>query len=142
MGFRGGRPKGPLARVPRSLNAMKCIIAGSRHLKDIRLVYAAMRACPFTLDIDEVVSGKAQGIDTLGEKWAKAHGLPVTGFPAGWRGSDGFLDPTAGMRRNERMAAYSDALVAVWDMQSTGTKHMIDCAQRHGLQVFIWPTAY
>jgi hypothetical protein len=34
------------------------------------------------------------------------------------------------------MALYADALIAVWDGESRGTKHMLDIAHREGLQVF------
>ena len=32
----------------------------------------------------------------------------------------------AGYRRNEQMAEVADGLIAFWDGQSKGTKHMID----------------
>lgn len=117
---------------------MKCIIAGSRTIKSPQVVYAAMRACPFVLDVTEVVSGRARGVDMLGEVWARAHKLPVAPFPARWRDSDGSVNPRAGFERNERMAGYADALVAVWDGESSGTKDMIARARKHGLEVFVW----
>jgi hypothetical protein len=33
------------------------------------------------------------------------------------------------------MAEYADALVAFWDGKSRGTKHMIDLANKSGIQV-------
>jgi hypothetical protein len=35
------------------------------------------------------------------------------------------------------MADYADALIAIWDGKSKGTKHMIDIAKKKGLKVFI-----
>jgi hypothetical protein len=35
------------------------------------------------------------------------------------------------------MAQHADALVAIWDGKSPGTKHMIEVAKARGLSVFI-----
>lgn len=35
------------------------------------------------------------------------------------------------------MAKQADALVAVWDGESRGTKHMIDIARKEGLEVYV-----
>lgn len=40
------------------------------------------------------------------------------------------------MVRNEAMAIYADALLAVWDGESKGTKGMIDIAEKYGLDVY------
>ena len=45
------------------------------------------------------------------------------------------------MRRlcgNKQMADYADALVAIWDGKSRGTKHMIDLARMQSLEVFVF----
>ncbi len=114
---------------------MKVIIAGGRDLHDHNLVTAAMNK--FALDghvVTEVVSGGAKGIDLLGERWAVGHGLPVRVFPADW----GKYGRAAGPRRNETMAFYADFLVAVWDGESTGTKHMIATMFALKKGVLIW----
>ena len=36
------------------------------------------------------------------------------------------IDKTAGFKRNMKMAEYADVLLAIWDGESKGTKHMID----------------
>ena len=43
----------------------------------------------------------------------------------------------AGPIRNNEMADKADALIAIWDGQSRGTKHMIDAATKHGLRVHV-----
>lgn len=35
------------------------------------------------------------------------------------------------------MADRAEALIALWDGESRGTKHMIDLARRKGLRVFV-----
>ena len=87
-------------------------------------------------DITEVVSGGARGADLLGERWAKDHGIPVKRFPAKWnRQPDGSYDKGAGFKRNEEMARYADALIAM--PGGNGTADMIRRARNHGLKVYV-----
>ena len=44
---------------------------------------------------------------------------------------------SAGYRRNVDMAESADALVALWDGVSNGTKHMINIARQKGLRVHV-----
>ena len=44
---------------------------------------------------------------------------------------------SAGFKRNVKMAEYADALVAFWDGESKGTKHMIETAKEKGLDIRI-----
>jgi hypothetical protein len=84
-------------------------------------------------DVTEVVSGMARGVDTLGIDWAVENWLPWKEFYADWK----HYGKSAGYKRNEEMAIYADALVAIWDGKSKGTKHMIDLANKHGLIVYV-----
>lgn len=127
---------------------MKTIIAGSRDIHDFDLVEMAVAQSGFT--ITEVVSGKAQGVDALGEQWAKKHNIPVKPFPARWedlhvpncvlrRGPRGQpINILAGLNRNTEMADYASALIAIWDGRSTGTADMIQKAKAKGLKVFVF----
>lgn len=110
---------------------MKVIIAGSRTIKSLVMVQQAVAESKFV--IEEVVSGCAQGVDMLGECWADENNLGIVHFPANW---DKYGN-SAGPRRNEQMAAYADALVAVWDGASSGTKHMIDTMKKLNKKVFV-----
>lgn len=114
---------------------MKTIIAGSRSLP-FDCVRKAMQECGWTPTI--VVSGNANGVDLFGEQWAMNRKIPIERYPANWK----LLGKRAGYIRNEHMATNvgAEALVAVWDGESRGTKHMIDIARRKGLRVFVWNT--
>jgi hypothetical protein len=117
---------------------MKIIIAGSRPPKNARHVSALLMAWYGThkdlvpeaikesgFEITEVVSGRAQGFDKLGELWAESHRIPVTPYPAAWRNGEGRIDYGAGFARNQVMADYADGLIAIWDGNSHGTADMI-----------------
>lgn len=112
---------------------MKVIIAGSRGITDYDCLMEAIQLCPF-IDITEIVSGNAKGVDSLGEEWALNHARPCTKFPASWVE----LGKSAGFVRNVQMADYADALIAIWDGQSKGTFHMIGEMVRHNKPVFVY----
>jgi hypothetical protein len=73
----------------------------------------------------------------MGEEWAARNNIPVELFPADW---DRF-GRSAGHRRNADMAARAEALVALWDGKSPGTKGMIDIARQRGLKVHVQDAA-
>lgn len=83
----------------------------------------------------EIVSGRAKGADSLGERFAAEHSMQTALFPADWKG----LGKRAGFIRNHQMGDYADILVAFWDGQSHGTKDMIDYMKGLGKQVMIYP---
>lgn len=76
-----------------------------------------------------IVSGKARGADSFGEKYANENGLNIMEFPADWDKHG----KSAGYKRNLEMAENADALIAFWDGESQGTKHMIDIAKEKNL---------
>lgn len=110
---------------------MKVIIAGSRYITDPKFIHEAWRCAAFPAT--EVVSGGAKGVDALGEELAYKLGLPVKRFEADWRS----YGKKAGILRNCEMACYGDALIAVWDGHSRGTKDMISQAIQRKLPVFV-----
>lgn len=111
---------------------MKVIVAGSRGISDPLLVANAIRNSGF--NITGIVSGGARGVDRVGERWAEVHNIQITRFLPDWnRGK------AAGIIRNCQMGDYADALVAIWDGESKGTKHMIDYMRKLGKPVFVTP---
>lgn len=127
---------------------MRVIVAGSRSITDYSVVKCAIEASGFGITV--VVSGAAKGVDTLGEQWALDNGIPIKSFPAKWNDlaapnaviktrRDGTkYNVRAGFDRNCEMAAYADALVAVWDGCSTGTAHCIENMRKLGKKVFVF----
>ena len=110
---------------------MKTIIAGSRHITSMSALRAAIKEAGF--EITEVVTGCAHGVDTLGQVWAYDHGIPVKEFRPDWKGQG----KAAGIIRNHAMGDYAEALLALWDGASTGTKDMISYARKKGLKVHV-----
>lgn len=112
---------------------MRVIIAGGRDVENALgcVIAAAMQS---GYQISCVVSGTARGVDRAGEIYAQCNVIPVKQFPANWDTHG----KSAGYKRNAVMAENADALIAVWDGQSRGTKHMVDIAVNKGLRVFIY----
>lgn len=111
---------------------MKVIIAGSRTITDSKLLMMAILESGF--DITEIVSGGARGVDTMGELTAEFLGIPCSRFPADWKTHGRHR---AGPIRNRQMADYAEALIAIWDGESSGTKDMIEVAVKKGLRVHV-----
>ena len=111
---------------------MRVIIAGSREGATTAIVKAAMDTSGFAPSL--IVSGTARGVDRLGEQWARHNDVPIRQYPARW---DEY-GKSAGYKRNAVMAANADALVAIWDGQSLGTRHMVNLARARGIQVFVY----
>ena len=111
---------------------LRVIIAGGRSFGDYERLKRVMdHLLSKTKEEIVIICGKARGADSLGEQYAKEKDYEVRYFPADWKG----LGKSAGYKRNEQMAQNADALVAFWDGQSSGTKHMIDLACKYGLKV-------
>jgi len=110
---------------------VKTIIAGSRGITDIKIVEQAIKDSGF--EITEVVCGMARGVDLLGKRWADSNDIPVAKFPANWED----FGRKAGYMRNAEMAAYAEALIAIWDGESRGTAHMIGKASSKGLKIYV-----
>lgn len=110
---------------------MKTIIAGGRDFASLAFMTKTMDAIVPQPTV--VVSGTAKGADTTGELWAKTRNIPIERYPAEWNK----YGKSAGYRRNELMASKATRLVAFWDGQSKGTKHMIDIATHMGLEIYI-----
>ena len=114
----------------------KVIIAGSRGFSDYKLLKEKcnefLREKKKTHNII-IVSGGARGADKLGEKYAQDWDYDLEIYPANWNK----YGKSAGFKRNEQMAEVADGLIAFWNGESKGTKHMIDIANEKGLDVRI-----
>ena len=117
---------------------LRIVVAGSRNFDNYELLANVLKSYleDNTLPVT-IVSGTARGADTLGEQFARFNGYNVVRFPANWN----TFGRRAGYIRNAEMAKYATeekgVLFAFWDGISRGTKHMIDLAERYGLEIHV-----
>jgi predicted Rossmann fold nucleotide-binding protein DprA/Smf involved in DNA uptake len=132
------------------MESMRTIIAGSRSIRHIEVVRAAVLTSGWAHDISVVVSGTAGGVDTLGEQWAHENDIPVARYPANWKDTKAPgarikydrdnrpYNANAGHDRNRLMAQNAAAALLIWDGESPGTRSMRNIAQEAGLLVFVY----
>lgn len=115
---------------------MRLIIAGSRKL-ELSTTFIQELVLHFSITpVTEIVSGAARGVDASGERFARVFKLDLSKFPANW---DDLTVPgaiirqdkngrkynsKAGVTRNTLMAEYADALLLIWDGESSGSRDM------------------
>lgn len=118
------------------MRILRVIIAGGRGFNDKDVMERCMNAVLSKAHRDEViiVSGTAQGADRMGENYAHHFHYEVDRYPADWDRHG----RSAGYKRNVQMAKVATHLVAFWDGESRGTKHMIDIAMRLGLEIRVF----
>lgn len=129
-------------------NKYSVIIAGSRDLgsvskrgeaqaqMDLDFVFATLDSFFFRKEPRhyEIVSGGARGAETLGEQWADDKGYDVHLFVPNYD----YKPKYAPKRRNREMGDYSDELVAFWDGESNGTRHMINVMMERKKPIHIY----
>jgi len=108
---------------------VKAIICGGRKFVPAKDDWFWLRDTCEELGVIEVVSGCAPGADKVGERYADLVGLPIKRFPADWKR----YRNAAGPIRNQQMAEYADACIAL--PGGIGTQDMLSKAVRHGLMV-------
>ncbi len=99
---------------------MKLLIIGSRSITDFDL-------SPYiTADVDTVISGGANGIDSLAEKYADEHRISKYII----RPRYDLYGRAAPLRRNEGMIDMSDAVLVIWDGHSKGRQYSLKYAKK------------
>jgi YspA, cpYpsA-related SLOG family len=120
-------------------------VVGGRDFKD----YDAMCEALAQLNDKDVkiISGGANGADTLAERWANEHEKPFEAYQAEWdnfdlpgtvirKRQDGSkYNATAGLHRNKIVAEKCTHMIAFWDGKSPGTRHAINTAAELGKKV-------
>lgn len=110
---------------------MKILICGSRSINDPALISQAILQSGMTPT--HIISGGARGVDRLAVQYAVSHDIEFTEYLADW---DRY-GKRAGFMRNCVMVGKADAVIAIWDGESRGTKHSIDYATSQGKKVFV-----
>lgn len=113
-------------------------VVGSRTFEDYDLLKRTLdrvRLMFHERDI-HIVSGGAQGADTLAEQYSnQVLGKQAKVFPADWK----TYGRAAGFRRNQFIVDDSDMIIAFWDGCSRGTQNTMNRATKAGKPVLVVP---
>ena len=104
---------------------MKLLIVGSRTIMDFDLVGHV------PAETELIISGGAKGMDTVAERYADAHGIEKLIIRPEYEK----YGRAAPIKRNEIMVDMADAVLAVWDGESKGTKYTLGYARRMGKSI-------
>ena len=119
------------------LNSYRVIVAGSRGFFDYDLMCRELDelfwvSSEFDDGDIKIISGMADGADSLAIRYADERKLTKILFPANWNK----YHRVAGFLRNEDMLSVATHLVVFWDGKSSGTNHMIVIAKAKGIPVW------
>ena len=82
----------------------------------------------------EIVSGGARGIERCARRYAEKNQIPITEFLPEYA----LYGRSAPIRRNLKIIAYCDLVIAFWDGASNGTRFVIDCCKKQGKPIRIY----
>lgn len=109
---------------------MKIAIIGSRNLRLDNLE----KYLP--IDVEEIVSGGARGIDECARKYANDNRIKLKEFLPEYEK----YGRAAPLKRNDEIIEYADIVYAFWDGKSRGTKYVIENCKKKGklVRIFLW----
>jgi hypothetical protein len=113
------------------MSNVKLAIVGSRnytnYLQFSELIQSALSLWSISeKDITNIVSGGAQGVDLMAEKWALEHNIPIKIFKPDWNLSG----KSAGPLRNQQIIENATHVVAFPSKNGRGTQDSISRAKR------------
>ena len=107
---------------------MKVAVIGSRSLTDIEIDNL------IPPDATLIISGGADGIDTLAEQYADRRGIKKLILYPDYE----LYGKSAPLIRDKLIVDNADAVIAIWDGRSTGTEYTINYAKRRGVPVEVY----
>lgn len=113
---------------------MKIAIVGSRWYAEYDVIKEYVLKKIDINEVECVISGGANGVDRLAEKFAKEFGLKMTVFLPDWNKHG----KAAGPIRNKDIVKNADVVFAFWDGQSRGTKSSIELAEKMNKKLFVY----
>ena len=106
---------------------MKILIAGSRSIKDFDL------SGYIPSDVELIISGGAEGVDSIAEKYADDHRISKLIL----RPKYDLYGRAAPIKRNEVMVDIADTVLVIWDGVSRGTLHTVNYARKKNKNIII-----
>ena len=121
---------------------MKLLVCGGRNYQDYATLSKVLNGLHKEYGFTTVIHGAAKGADSLADRWAKQHDIPVQAFPAQWRTHEENCSPNcrsnsycrrAGFRRNEQMLLEGKPEMVVGFPGGAGTAGMLKLSRDAGV---------
>lgn len=112
---------------------MKVLVCGSRGIDDYDVVDEAIDDSRW--NPDTIIHGGARGVDSSASMYARIHNIDEEEHAVpewAWETIGG----KAGPIRNGYMVSEADAMIAVWDGDSSGTQNAIQQAMDEGIPIY------
>ena len=106
---------------------MKLLIAGSRSIREYDLSPYIPHA------VDTIISGGAQGVDSLAESYADEHKLSKYVIRPQYKR----YGRAAPLKRNQEMVDMADAVLVIWDGESKGSRFTVEYAKKQNKPLFL-----
>lgn len=117
----------------------RIIIAGSKAFNDYDLFKKTIEG--FVKDFDkedvEIISDSVDGADALSELWAKDNDYKFKKYIANFEDYGTAAEHRCHVDMVKYAAEEDGALIAFWNGNSPGTKHIINTAMQHGIDLEI-----
>ena len=110
------------------INKPVVCICGSRSIDILNISRYIRSSSP-----GKIVSGDANGVDLIAEKWAKKHNIDFVAYLPNYK----LFGKKAPLERDKDMVNFSDVVIAFWDGKSSGTAYTIRYAIRKNKKVFV-----
>ena len=119
-------------------DAFFCLVVGSRTFNDYPLMKRKLDIFLRNQSKVVIVSGGANGADSLAEQYAEENAYPTVIFPADWK----TYGKSAGYIRNKKMHEFISnfpkrGCVVFWDGKSKGSRHSFELARENNTPIKI-----
>ena len=83
--------------------------------------------------VDTIISGGAQGVDSLAESYADEHKLSKYVIRPQYKR----YGRAAPLKRNQEMVDMADAVLVIWDGKSRGSRFTVEYARKQNKPLFV-----
>lgn len=112
---------------------MKVAIVGSREYNNYSEFKAYIDTFRKHIDFDMIISGGADGTDSMAYEYARREGITFVCHPP--KSEDGY--PAKFFRRNVRVINQAECVIAFPKGKSSGTRHALSIAKRYNIPSYV-----
>jgi hypothetical protein len=112
---------------------MRLAVVGSRDFNDFGILKIVLDELQKEVGFTQIVSGGANGADSLAERYARFNDIDLTVFVPDWS-----IGRQAGFIRNVEIWNNADYGVAFWNGVSKGTEHSFKLAKKQNKRLFVF----